>query len=191
VPVALGVLVVVAIAWYAWMQSHKLPSAATESNALPQVPPPLKVGVHAPAFSVQTPLGAISNDTFAGKPYMLELFATWCPHCQRMTAALRTLRSTIPESRLGMVSITGSPYAAGSTQGNPIAESQSDVDQYDKYFNVTWTSAFDPNLKTAASFGLDGFPTIFFVNPSGTIVFQKSGEVPLKALLDAAHKAGA
>ena len=191
VPVAIGVLVVIVIGVYAWKQSHQLPSAAVEPNALPSVPPPLKIGTRAPAFAVQTPLGAISNDTFAGKPYMLELFATWCPHCQRMTAVLRSLRAAIPDSRFGMVSITGSPYAAGSTQGNPIAESQADVDAFDKYFNITWASAFDSDLKTAASFGLDGFPTIFIMDAKGTIVFQKSGEMPLKTLLDAAHKAGA
>jgi thiol-disulfide isomerase/thioredoxin len=191
VPIVVGVLVVIAIGVYAWTQSHKLPSAAVEPNALPSVPPPLKVGMRAPAFSVQTPLGPISNDTFAGKPYMLELFATWCPHCQRMTAVLRSLRAQIPESRFGMVSVTGSPYAAGSTQGSPIAESQADVDSFDKYFNVTWPTVFDPDLKTAASWGLDGFPTIFIVDPKGTIVFAKSGEMPEATLLAAAHKAGA
>lgn len=176
---------------YAWTQSHKLPSAAVEQNALPTVPRPLKVGAHAPAFSLQTPLGAISNDTFAGKPYMLELFATWCPHCQRMTATLRALRAKLPESRFGMVSVTGSPYAAGSTQGNPIAESQADVDAFDKYFNVTWPTVYDPNLKTAATWGLDGFPTIYIVDPKGRIVFVRSGEMPLSTLLTAVHKAGA
>jgi thiol-disulfide isomerase/thioredoxin len=191
VPIIGGVLVVIVIAVYALTQQHKLPSAAVESNALPSVPHPVKVGARAPAFSVQTPLGAISNDTFAGKPYMLELFATWCPHCQRMTSVLRTLRAKIPESRFGMVSVTGSPYANGSTQGNPIAESQADVDAFDKYFNVTWPSLFDPNLKTAAAWGLDGFPTIFIVDPSGKVVFARSGEMPLATLLAAAHKAGA
>lgn len=190
-PVIAGVLVVIAIAVYAWTQSHKLPSAAVESNALPSVPHPVKVGAHAPAFSLQLPLGAISNDTFAGKPYMLEIFATWCPHCQRMTAVLRALRAKIPESRFGMVSVTGSPYANGSTQGNPIPESQADVDAFDKYFNVTWPSVFDGDLKTAASWGLDGFPTIFIVDSKGSIVFAKSGEMPLSTLLAAAHKAGA
>jgi thiol-disulfide isomerase/thioredoxin len=191
VPVILGVLVVIAIAAYAWTQSHKLPSAAVESNALPSVPHPVKVGARAPAFSVQTPLGAISNDTFSGKPYMLELFATWCPHCQRMTAVLRSLRAKIPESRFGMVSVTGSPYAAGSTQGSPIAESQADVDAFDKYYDVTWPTVFDPDIKTAAAWGLDGFPTIFIVDPKGRIVFVRSGEMPLDMLLAAAHKAGA
>jgi thiol-disulfide isomerase/thioredoxin len=191
VPIVIGVLVIIAIVIYAWTQSHKLPSAAVEQNALPAVPRPLKVGGRAPAFSLQTPLGAISNDTFAGKPYLLEIFATWCPHCQRMTAVLRSLRDKIPESRFGMLSVTGSPFAAGSTNENPIRESQADVDAFDKYFNVTWLSAFDPDLKIAASWGLDGFPEIFIVDTKGRIDFVKSGEMPLETLLAAAHKAGA
>jgi cytochrome c biogenesis protein CcmG, thiol:disulfide interchange protein DsbE len=190
-PVIAGVLVIIAITVYAVTQSHKLPSAAVEPNALPSVPPPIKVGARAPAFSVQTPLGAVSNDTFAGKPYMLELFATWCPHCQRMTTVLRSLRAKLPESRFGMVSVTGSPYAAGSTQGAPVAENQADVDAFDKYFNVTWLSVYDPDLKTAAAFGLNGFPTIYIVDAKGTIVYAASGELPEATLLAAAHKAGA
>ncbi|HME80643.1 MAG TPA: TlpA disulfide reductase family protein [Candidatus Eremiobacteraceae bacterium] len=190
-PIVLGVLVVGAIIIYAWTQMHKLPSAAVAPNAIPSVPPPHKEGSLAPAFSLQTPLGPISNDTFAGKPYMLELFATWCPHCQRMTAVLRSLRAKLPESRFGMVSVTGSPYGAGSTEGSPVAESQADVDQFDKYFNITWPSAFDPDLKVAQTWGLDGFPTIYIVNAKGTIVFAGSGEMPESRLLEAARKAGA
>ena len=188
---AAGVLVVIAIAVYAWSQMHKLPSAAVAPNAVPSVPPMRKVGTPAPVFDVQTPLGPINNATFAGKPYMLELFATWCPHCQRMTAVLKSLRATIPEARFGMVSITGSPYAAGSTEGNPIPENQDDVNQFDKYFGITWPSVFDPDLKTATTWGLDGFPTIYIVNAKGTIVFAGSGEMPESRLLSEARKAGA
>jgi len=140
---------------------------------------------------VQTALGQINNSTFAGKPYLLELFATWCPHCQRMTAVLKELRAAIPESRFGMVSITGSPYAAGSTEGNPIPENQADVDQFDKYFGITWPCAFDPELKTATTWGLDAFPTIYIVDANGTIVFAGSGEMPKSRLFAEARKAGA
>ncbi len=191
VSLIVGVLVVVAIVVYAWTQMHKLPSAAVAPNAIPSVPPPHKAGQQAPPFSVQTMLGPITNATFAGKPYMLELFATWCPHCQRMTGVLRSLRAKLPESRFGMLSVTGSPYAAGSTQGNPIPENQTDVDSFDKYFNVTWPSAFDADLKVAQAWGLNGFPTIYIVNAKGTITFAGSGEMPESQLLAAAHKAGA
>jgi len=191
VSLVVGVLVVVAIIVYAWTQMHKLPSAAVAPNAVPSVPPPHKAGMPAPPFSVQTMLGPITNDTFAGKPYMLELFATWCPHCQRMTAVLRSLRAKLPESRFGMLSVTGSPYAAGSTEGNPIPENQADVDSFDKYFNVTWPSAFDPDLKVAQGWGLNGFPTIYIVNGKGIITFAGSGEMAESQLLAAAHKAGA
>lgn len=170
---------------------HKLPSAAVEPNAQPSAPAPLRPGAKAPQFSVQTPLGPLGNDTFAGKPYMLEIFATWCPHCQRMTAVLRSLRAKIPESRLGMLSVTGSPYAASSTQGVPEAENQADVDAFDKQFNVTWLSVFDRDLKVAQTWGLDGFPQIFFVNAKGAIVFSGSGEMSEAKLLAAARKAGA
>ena len=69
----------------------------------------------APAFSVTTKGGVISSETLAGKPYMLEIFATWCPHCQRMTAVLRNIQKKFPPERLDIVSVTGSPVSAAST----------------------------------------------------------------------------
>ena len=67
----------------------------------------------------------------AGTPYLLEIFATWCPHCQRMTKVLRAIRASVPQSRLAMISVTGSPYAANSTPDNLIAENQADVDAFE------------------------------------------------------------
>lgn len=190
-PTIIAVLALVLIVGYALTRERHLPSAAVAPNAVPTPPAPRHAGQPAPQFSVQTPLGAISNDTFAGQPYLLELFATWCPHCQRMTVVLRALRAKIPDSRFGMASITASPYAANSTEGNPIAENQADVDAFDKYFGVTWLTAYDANLSAAQAWGLNGFPTIYVVNAKGKIVFSGSGEMPLSTLLAAAHKAGA
>jgi thiol-disulfide isomerase/thioredoxin len=190
-PVVIAILVVAVIVVYATHQSAKLPSAAVEQNAVPQPGPPRTVGSRAPQFSVQTPLGPISNATFAGRPYFLELFATWCPHCQRMTAVLKKLRTAFPDERLGMVSISASPIGSTSTVDNPVPESQADVDAFDQAFGVTWLAAFDPNLSAAQVWGLNGFPTMFFVNARGVIVYQHSGEAPLSALLAAAKKAGA
>ena len=187
-----AVVAVIAIAAYAISQRNsQVSGAAVAPDANPSLPPPMKVGAQAPQFSVEAKGGAISSATFAGKPYLLEIFATWCPHCQAMTAVLRDVRTKFPPSRLGMVSVTGSPIASGSTADNLMPENQADVDTFDAFYNVTWPSAFDKDLTVAKTWGFGGFPGIFIVDPRGVIVYTHSGEVHEKTLVAALKKAGA
>lgn len=188
----IGGLAVVAIAIFAITQSNKLvPGTSTISpNSVPSIPPARAVGTKAPPFSVMTPHGPLSNDSFAGKPYMLELFATWCPHCQRMTKVLRSIRAQIPESRFEMLAVNGSPFSAESTPGNIVPESQRDIDQFDKFYQVTWLSAFDPQLATVKAYGLTGFPQFFIVDRKGVIRFNGSGEMSEATLMKAIKAAG-
>lgn len=190
-PALASVLVAIAIIAYAVNRMHTLPIAAVQSNAVPTAAPPRLAGSHAPPLSLQTRMGPITSDSLAGKPYMLELFATWCPHCQRMTAVLKKLRTQIPESRFAMLSVDASPYAMNATPSSPTSSSQADVDQFDATFGVTWPSIFDPDLSVARTWGLSGFPQLYIVNGRGIITYAHSGEVPAATLLAAARKAGA
>jgi len=191
VPIALGVLAIAAIVVYAATQMRRLPSAAVQPNAIPTAAPARAVGTHAPPFALQTRAGQITSESLAGKPYLLELFATWCPHCQRMTAVLRSVREQMPESRMAIVSVSASPYAMNASMDNPVASSQADVDTFDALYGVTWPTAFDAELRVARTWGLSGFPQIYIVNAKGVIVYAHSGEVQARALLAAAQKAGA
>jgi thiol-disulfide isomerase/thioredoxin len=193
--IAGGVLVlgVIAIIVYAYVQHNaQVSGAAVAPSAAATMPPPKQPGMTAPPFSIVSVSGeAFSNATFAGKPYMLEIFATWCPHCQRMTVVLRDIRAKFPLSRFGMLSVTGSPIASSSTADNLIPEDQNDVQAFDSVWNVTWPSAFDKDLTVAKTWGLTGFPDIFIVDKTGKIVYQSSGEVPEKKLVIAIEKTGA
>lgn len=187
-----AVVAMVAIIVYAVVQRNaQVSGVAVAPLAQASFPPPAKVGTQAPGFTVQAKGGTISSASFAGKPYLLEIFATWCPHCQRMTTVLRDIRRKFPPSRLGMVSVTGSPYAAGSTVDQTLPEDQADVDTFDAMYAVSWPSAFDKDMTVAKNWGLAGFPGIFVVNPRGTIVYANSGEIDEKKLVQAIKKAGA
>ena len=135
--------------------------------------------------------GVLTPQSFAGKPYLLEIFATWCPHCQRMTAVLRDIRTKFPPDRFAMLSVTGSPIGSASTPDQQVPEDQSDVDAFDAAFNVTWPSAFDKDLSVAKAWGLDGYPTIFIVDGHGVIRYQHSGEIDEKTLLTQIRNSGA
>ncbi len=185
-------LAVVAIVVYAVSQhNQQVTGAAVSPISYPSLPPPAKVGTPAPHFEIAVKGGVISSQLFAGKPYMIELFATWCPHCQRMTAVLRDLRRQFPPSRLGMVSVTASPISNESTPDHLVPENQKDVDTFEAAYGVTWPTAFDKDLTVAKAFGLNGYPGIFIVDARGTIRFTHSGEVDKKTLVDELRKAGA
>ncbi len=186
-----GAVILVAIITYAVLQGNRAVPGSAVATSAPQMPQPLGVGSHAPWFDLHSHIGTFSSSSLAGTPYLLEIFATWCPHCQRMTKVLRELRTRVPESKLAMVSVTGSPYAANSTPDNLVDENQDDVDKFDSTYGITWPTLFDKDLTVANKFGLDGFPTIFVVNAKGVIVYSSSGEVSLETLVNAVQRAGA
>src|ERR1700694_4236944 len=171
---ALAVLGIIA---YAWHSHNSVPGAAVATDVQPTFPPLAKVGSQASPLTLKAPLDTITSASLATKPYLLEIFATWCPHCQRMTKVLRAIRARVPESRLAMLSVTGSPYAANSTPDNLVSENQDDVNKFDTTYGITWATFFDPDLTVTKKFGLNGFPTIFIVDKKGTIVYADSGEV--------------
>lgn len=186
------VVAMIAIIAYAVVQRNTQVSGAAVSPVVyPSMPPPSKIGTHAPAFSISAKGGVISSTTLAGTPYLLEIFATWCPHCQRMTKVLRELRTQFPPERLAMVSVTGSPVGAQSTADQSVPENQPDVDAFDAFYEISWPGVYDPDLTVAKTWGMDGFPTIYIVNARGTIVYTHSGEIDEKTLATAARKAGA
>jgi len=185
----LAVVVVAGIIAYAWWHRNAVPGAAVAPEVQATFPPVAAAGSKAPPLTLKAPLDTITSSSLAGKPYLLEIFATWCPHCQRMTSVLRSLHAKFPS--LTILSVTGSPYAKDSTPDNMLPESQQDVDAFDREFNITWPTIFDPNLTVARTWGLNGFPTIYIVNGKGTIVYSDSGEVKEGVLAAAARKAGA
>jgi thiol-disulfide isomerase/thioredoxin len=187
---ALGVVAVAAIIVYAVLHHNTAVPGSAVATSSP-LPPQLTTGTKAPSFELRSAIGSFSSSELAGKPYLLEIFATWCPHCQRMTKVLRAIRARVPESRLAMLSVTGSPYAANSTPDNLVPENQDDVNKFDTTYGITWPTFFDPDLTVTKKFGLNGFPTIFIVDKKGTIVYADSGEVSQDTLMSAIHKAGA
>ncbi|HXM19397.1 MAG TPA: TlpA disulfide reductase family protein [Candidatus Tumulicola sp.] len=192
VAVVIALVAIAAIAAYAIIQHNQVVSGAAVSlDAFPPAAPsPAPAGVKAPAFSVSGPLGSITNASLAGKPYLLELFATWCPHCQRMTKVLKSIRSKIQESKLAIISVTASGLASDATPNNPVPESQADVEAFDKKFGVSWPTFFDPKFTVANAFGIAGFPQFYVVDANGKIVWSQGGEMKESRLLAGLHKAG-
>jgi thiol-disulfide isomerase/thioredoxin len=132
----------------------------------------LKVGDTAPTFAVQTNAGTVDLAAVS-TPVLLEVFATWCPHCQRETGVLNDLAQKYA-GKLQIVAVSGSPY--GLDGSSP--ESQSDVNQFGNQFAVRYPIAYDPELKVAQLYLQGGFPTLVLIDRTKKIRWIKSGEVP-------------
>ncbi len=135
------------------------------------------MGQKAPDF--QTPTTAGPFDLAAvDKPVLLEVFATWCPHCQRETSVIDKLYEKY-KGRVNFIAIPGSDTGMDGTS----PESQFDVLNFQTRFNAQYPiAAYDPNLGVAKLYLKGGFPTIAVIDKNKTITYLNSGEIPYNEL---------
>jgi thiol-disulfide isomerase/thioredoxin len=144
-----------------------VPKAASNAPIQAQI----KVGQTAPPFSVQTTAGAFDLQQ-VGTPVLLEVFATWCPHCQRETQVLNALSARYA-GKVAIVAVSGSPYGIDGTS----PESQADVNGFAQRFQLRYPVAFDPNMDVAQKYLQGGYPTLVLIDQSKTVRMIKDGEV--------------
>lgn len=143
----------------------------------------LKVGQTAPEFTAQTNAGTFDLSSVQ-TPVLLEVFATWCPHCQHETVILNDL-ATKYQGKVAIVAVSGSAQDM-TGQG---AESQSDVNTFGATFNVRYPIAYDPDLKVASLYLKTGFPTIVVIGADKKIAWTGDGEVQEATLAKALNGA--
>jgi thiol-disulfide isomerase/thioredoxin len=166
--VVIGIIVAVSRASY-------VPTAATKAVGGSTV----KVGDTAPDFTAATNAGPFDLKSVS-TPVLLEVFATWCPHCQRETVILNDIASKY-QGKIAMVSVSGDAF--DMTHTGP--ETQADVNTFAQKYGVRYPIAFDPDLKVAQQYLQTGFPTIVLIDKNKKIRFMKDGEVPQKDIVKA------
>jgi thiol-disulfide isomerase/thioredoxin len=171
---SLGVVAIVAIV--AVGLASRVPKTASEAPTFAQI----KVGQKAPEFAVATTGGPFDLANAGGKPTLLEVFATWCPHCQRATAILDRVYDAFI-GKVNVVAVAGSPF--GIDESSP--ESQADVVKFIERFSVRYPTAFDPELDVAKKYLQGGFPTVVIIGRDGTILAIRDGEIPQGDLTEA------
>ena len=177
--VSVAIVVVVVIVAVAF--ASRVPKNA--SNA--PIQSTIKVGDAAPDFSVATTNGPFNLKTTlaGGKPVLLEVFATWCPHCQRMATVVDGLFSKYG-SNVAFVGVSGSPY--GIDGSSP--ETQQDVIGFQQQFHVAYPIAFDPDLTVAHLYLQGGYPTFVLIDKTGKVTYINSGEIAQGDLAKALDK---
>jgi thiol-disulfide isomerase/thioredoxin len=162
------IAVVVIAAVVAVALANRVPQAAQTPN--PQASS-LVVGSKAPEFSVTSNAGPFDLAS-VGTPVFLEVFASWCPHCQREVPVVDALAKKYA-GKVAFIGVSGSPY--GIDGSSP--ENQADIDQWIDKLGVTYPIAFDPQLKVANQYLQGGYPTIVMIGADKTVKYVNSGEI--------------
>ncbi len=164
----LAVVLIVALAL-----ASRVPKAASDAPLNAK----LAVGDKAPEFDVSTTGGPFDLAQAGGKPTLLEVFATWCPHCQRETKIMNALYAKYGR-QITIVAVSGSNVGAD----NNTPASQADVVAFAQKFGVTYPIAFDGDLKVAGAYMQTGFPTIVVIRADKTVSYVGDGELPESTL---------
>jgi thiol-disulfide isomerase/thioredoxin len=140
------------------------------------------VGAAAPPFSEPTAGGRFDTQT-SGKPYVLELFAVWCPHCKAMVPVLNRLQAAYGD-KLDIIAVPASPLSFDHQ--SPLTAA--DIPAYVRDNGVTFRIGFDGTFAVPSAYGLKQFPTIYFVGADRHVKVVEEGEVPYDELaFDAAE----
>lgn len=178
ITLALIILIIIAVVAFYSRVPKNASVAPTQSN--------IKVGDVAPEFNVSTTAGPfdLKQVQAGGKPVFLEVFATWCPHCQHEVPVISGLYKKYG-SNIAFVGVSGSPYGMDGSS----TETQADVVKFQQDFNVQYPIAFDPTMSVASKYLLGGYPTIVIIDKNGKVAYLNSGEIDAKDLSNQIQKA--
>jgi thiol-disulfide isomerase/thioredoxin len=114
-------------------------------------------GTAAPSLSGTSPIDGrqVSLAAFAGKPVVINIWASWCPGCNEEAADLRRFAAAHPEAQV---------------LGLDIQDTRGGARGFYRRWAWKHPSIFDPDGSIAARFGLQGLPTTLFLNKEHRIV---------------------
>ncbi|HEV2258143.1 MAG TPA: TlpA disulfide reductase family protein [Streptosporangiaceae bacterium] len=120
----------------------------------------------APAFSLPVlgqPAQKISLTDYAGKPLIVNFFASWCEPCQKETPLLaRFYRAE--HARVAIV---------GLDENDVLGSAMS----FTRKEGVGYPVGFDPDVVAASAYGVAGLPQTFFLDARHRIVDRVFGAV--------------
>ena len=132
-----------------------------------RLPSPL-IGKPAPVFSLESlgdPAWKVGSADHAGRPWLLNVWATWCPPCRDEHA---TLLAIARQNRAPIVGLNWRDDRALALRwleelGNP-------------YVSV----AYDPEGQVAIDWGVYGAPETFLIDARGNVVQKYAGPMTME-----------
>src|SRR5690606_2130821 len=128
------------------------------------------IGKPAPAFSLpdfRNPTQLIDNAALAGKPYLLNVWASWCPACRLEHPVITDL------AQRGVVQVVGYNYK----------DEPDDAARWLRQFGDPYDLIIaDRDGRRAIDWGIYGAPETFLVDARGIVVFKQVGAVTYDVL---------
>ena len=97
----------------------------------------------------------VSLADYAGKPVVINIWASWCPPCHEEAADLARFARAHPEVQL---------------LGIDILDTKEGAREFYAKHELPYPSVFDPKAEIALSFGLQGQPITYFLNERHEVV---------------------
>ena len=96
--------------------------------------------------------------SFAGKPLIVEFWATWCPPCRASIPHLNEVYKKYQSKGLEIIGVTN--------------EERLTVSKFLKDVPINYHVAFDSNGKFSKPFGIKGIPHAMILNKEGKVVWE-------------------
>ncbi len=106
--------------------------------------------------------GDVALADFAGKPVVVNFWASWCHPCRKEFPLLKAARAKHARDGLEVIGVS---YRDIASDGRAFVADQ----------GADWAFARDPDGKLAAAYGVRAVPQTFFVDADGTIVSRVFG----------------
>ena len=116
-----------------------------------------------PALSAADTTGTVSLTQYAGKPLIVNFFASWCAPCQRETPLI----ASFYKASAGHVAILGVDSNDTTAKATAFVRAK----------GVSYPVGVDPQFITASAYNVDALPQTFFLDSRHRIVFRVIGAV--------------
>lgn len=141
------------------------PTTSSSSESLGDDIPPVddvpEVTFSAPDFTVIDMDGnEVLLSSFAGKPIVINFWATWCGYCKQEMPDFQALSEKYPNVQFVMVNTNDS-----------VSSGKAYIDQN----GFTFPVFFDTDGSAAAAYNVSAYPYTFFINASGELVAYGRG----------------